>query len=55
MSPWPLVTRKTYERDLAVARTQTTTATVSDAQIAKVVAAINSAASQIVAAVKAAP
>jgi hypothetical protein len=53
---FPLVTRKTYERDVALARIQpTATVTVSDAQVQTVVAAIESAAAQIVAAVKSVP
>ena len=49
MSLWPFVTRKTYERDVQLAVTRTpTTATVSDAQVARVVAAIDTAAKQIV-------
>jgi hypothetical protein len=45
--------RKTSDAQLAVARTQT--ATVTDAQVRQVVLAIDSAASQIVAAVKSNP
>jgi hypothetical protein len=53
---FPLVTRKTYERDVALARIQpTATVTVSDAQVQTVVAAIDRAADEIVAAVKSVP
>ena len=53
MSLWPFVTRKTYERDVQLAATRTTTtATVSDAQVLLVVKAIDTAATRIVEAVK---